>query len=60
VTYQEALLWQRETTAPLAVRQFPGQHFFIFRYEREIMALIGQFLHGNAGPSAARRPHPEN
>jgi surfactin synthase thioesterase subunit len=43
-TYQEALAWKKETIAPVEVRQLPGNHFFIFEYEREIVKIIANKL----------------
>ena len=40
VTYEDALAWQRETTEPVEIRQFPGDHFFIFGYKAEIMKIM--------------------
>jgi surfactin synthase thioesterase subunit len=44
VTYEDALAWQRETTIPIDVRQFPGTHFFIFDYPMEIVKAIASVL----------------
>jgi surfactin synthase thioesterase subunit len=38
VTYAELLPWQQETQQPIAIKQFPGGHFFIFEH----LAQIGQ------------------
>lgn len=43
-TYKQALQWQKETTAKVEVRQFPGKHFFIFDYHSEIMKIMTQKL----------------
>lgn len=43
-THAQALLWQRETTQPVEVRQFPGKHFFIFDYERQLVEIISNKL----------------
>jgi len=43
-TLEEAKAWQLETEQPVDVRQFPGNHFFIFQYEMEIMKLIAKKL----------------
>lgn len=43
-TYEQALRWEEETTAKVEVRQFPGRHFFIFDYPREIMEIISNKL----------------
>lgn len=42
ITTDKAKAWERETTAPVEVRQFPGKHFFIYQYEREIMNLVSK------------------
>ncbi|GAA0188785.1 thioesterase domain-containing protein [Fulvivirga kasyanovii] len=46
-TYDEAMAWQKETTQPVTVRQFPGRHFFIYDFEEEIMKLIIKNLESN-------------
>jgi surfactin synthase thioesterase subunit len=46
-TYAEAQAWQKETTLPVTVRQFPGKHFFIYEHEAEIMQLISTQLETN-------------
>jgi surfactin synthase thioesterase subunit len=40
ITIEQALAWQQETTIPIEVFQFPGKHFFIYEYVREIIELI--------------------
>jgi surfactin synthase thioesterase subunit len=40
VNYEQAMAWKNESTARVEVRQFPGKHFFIFDYEREITEII--------------------
>lgn len=40
VTYEQARQWVQETTGPLQVRQFKGNHFFIYPHAKEIMQLI--------------------
>ncbi len=32
--------WKQETTAAVKIRKLPGNHFFIFQHEREIMRQI--------------------
>ncbi|MDM8524238.1 alpha/beta fold hydrolase [Desulfococcaceae bacterium HSG8] len=44
VTRSEALTWQEVTTREIAVRQFPGGHFFIFDHLTEISSIICQEL----------------
>ena len=44
VSYDDALAWQAETAEPLAVKVFPGNHFFIFNHEAEIMDLVAAQL----------------
>jgi len=39
-TREDALAWQLETSAPVEVRQLPGNHFFIFDFPSDIMQLI--------------------
>ncbi|MBF0477183.1 MAG: thioesterase, partial [Deltaproteobacteria bacterium] len=43
-SYAEALTWQKETTAPISVRQFVGGHFFVFDYLPEISKIFYQTL----------------
>lgn len=40
VTIQEALAWQKETTQPVELTKFPGKHFFIYPFSRQIMNII--------------------
>lgn len=40
ITLEEASAWQAETTHPLTLKQLPGNHFFIFQHEKEIMEMI--------------------
>lgn len=40
ITVARAEAWAQETNSTLEVKQFPGKHFFIYQYEREIMNLI--------------------
>jgi surfactin synthase thioesterase subunit len=47
VSLADALLWQRETTVPLRVKQFPGDHFFIFDHEIAIIKLLYKSLSQN-------------
>lgn len=44
VTREEVALWQMETTAPVEVVTFPGNHFFIFDRAYEIARLIKKSL----------------
>ncbi len=44
ITYEEALEWQEETSLPLSVNQFPGNHFFIFDNLPKIGRIISQTL----------------
>lgn len=44
ITVEEANAWQKETTQPIDLHILPGNHFFIFDHEQEIMRLIGQQL----------------
>ncbi|MBD3306643.1 alpha/beta fold hydrolase [candidate division KSB3 bacterium] len=44
ITYAEALRWQDVTTQRIVVRQFPGNHFFIFDHLPEIGGIISQAL----------------
>lgn len=43
-TYQEAMEWQKETTAKVEGHRFPGKHFFIFNYPKEILEIIARKL----------------
>lgn len=40
ITMEQALSWQNETTGGVEVIYFPGGHFFIFDFEKEIMDII--------------------
>jgi surfactin synthase thioesterase subunit len=40
VSYDDALLWQLETTQLFEIKQLPGNHFFIFGHEMEIVKLM--------------------
>jgi surfactin synthase thioesterase subunit len=44
-SYDEAMAWQKETTEPVEVKQLPGNHFFIFEHEQEILKMIAGKLH---------------
>jgi surfactin synthase thioesterase subunit len=44
ITIEKAMAWQRETTMPVEVKQFPGKHFFIYQYEREIINMAAKQL----------------
>lgn len=44
ITFDQILLWQKETTAPIGIKQFPGNHFFIFNHTNEIMSIIAKVL----------------
>jgi surfactin synthase thioesterase subunit len=48
ITIDRARAWERETTAPVEIRQFPGKHFFIYQYEREIINLVGKKIMAGA------------
>jgi surfactin synthase thioesterase subunit len=43
-TYEDALAWKKETTGKVDVRQFPGKHFFIFDFEKEIIEIISSII----------------
>jgi len=36
----EALLWKEESNCEVEVIQFPGDHFFIFKHQKQIMNII--------------------
>jgi len=40
VTLEEAQRWQELTSVPITVKQFPGNHFFIYPHAFELMKLI--------------------
>lgn len=40
ISLEDAKAWQEETTKEVTVKQFPGDHFFIFDHEEIIMKLI--------------------
>lgn len=43
-TYEEAEEWKKETLSDVNIHQFPGRHFFIFNYPREIMQIVSEKL----------------
>jgi surfactin synthase thioesterase subunit len=43
-TREEAEAWKIETTSPVEVIQMPGNHFFIFQFDREIIKVIASKL----------------
>lgn len=47
VSYADALEWRKETSKEVAVKVFPGKHFFIFNYPREIVHIIADVLKGS-------------
>ncbi|MBD0258709.1 MAG: thioesterase [Cytophagales bacterium] len=47
-TEAEAAAWGTVTDAPVEVRQFAGNHFFIFQYEAHIMELVARRLGGKS------------
>ena len=44
IAEDEAMQWQQETTRPLRIVRFPGDHFFIFQHWREIRRLFADCL----------------
>ncbi len=44
ISYEEALQWQNITTQKIVVKQFPGNHFFIFDHLPKIGNLISRTL----------------
>jgi surfactin synthase thioesterase subunit len=40
ITAENALAWQKETTAKISVSRFAGRHFFIFDHEKELMEHV--------------------
>lgn len=44
VTEEEGKAWQLETTLPIEYKCFPGNHFFILDFEKEIMDMIAGHL----------------
>lgn len=47
-TYEDAMAWQKETIKPISIRQFPGQHFFIYDFIDEILKIITHKLFKDA------------
>ncbi len=43
-TFEETLDWQRITSQKIVVKQFPGNHFFIFEHLPEIGSMISRTL----------------
>ncbi len=61
ITLAQAELWQRETTAPLQLITYPGNHFFIFENEKSIVDTMVRTMrcYGTArSVSKAGRPLP--
>lgn len=44
VTYEDACEWKKETTKDVQIKVFPGKHFFIFNYPKEIVQIISSTL----------------
>lgn len=44
ITYEEAVAWEKETNAKFTARQFPGNHFFIYGQEMEIIKIMFRTL----------------
>lgn len=44
IAFEDAAKWQDETLSPVEVHHFPGNHFFIFNHEKEIMEIISKNL----------------
>lgn len=44
VEEEDVLKWQEETIQPLNYFKFPGDHFFIYKNEKEIAAIISDIL----------------
>jgi surfactin synthase thioesterase subunit len=42
--YEQAMAWKKETVSEVTVRQFPGKHFFIFQFEKEVIKIISKNL----------------
>ncbi|SHN76706.1 thioesterase II family protein [Chitinophaga sp. CF418] len=40
ISREQAEAWQRETTLPIVLREFPGDHFFILEHTTAIASLI--------------------
>lgn len=58
ISREEALAWQQETTALVAVKAFVGDHFFIYGHERAIVNIMtGVMLQQQQ--KALRRPAAE-
>ncbi|MBC9795251.1 thioesterase II family protein [Sinomicrobium weinanense] len=46
ITTKDARAWEQETTAPLDLRQFPGNHFFIFDHPQHIAEWMVRKISG--------------
>ena len=44
VTLEQAKVWQEESTFDIELKQFEGNHFFIFEHRQEIIQMINQKL----------------
>ncbi|MBC8757073.1 thioesterase [Kordia sp. YSTF-M3] len=44
VTWEEAKAWQDESTHTIDIKEFEGNHFFIFQHKKEITALFNYYI----------------
>jgi surfactin synthase thioesterase subunit len=44
ITAEDVGKWQEETLGAIEIHHFPGNHFFIFNYEKEIMEIVTKKL----------------
>lgn len=44
VSWDEAKLWQEETIHPIDIKEFEGNHFFIFDHKKEIATLFNYYI----------------
>lgn len=44
VTWEEAKAWQDESTHAIDIKEFEGNHFFIFQHKKEITALFNYYI----------------
>ncbi|WP_157264419.1 thioesterase II family protein [Azohydromonas aeria] len=56
VSEDDARAWQQETTLPLQLHRFPGNHFFIEQHWAPIRQLISAHVHAAGRPALERDP----
>lgn len=44
VTWEDAKAWQDESAHAVDIKEFEGNHFFIFQHKKEITALFNYYI----------------